>query len=277
MNMEEKQLMDRLIKIQKNNYILNEGESYYIYALEMINQIGSLDAYLRDDLIYGTFYIWISTSKYNHKELKELLEISLDKNHLFYKLEGKVQDAVFTRTFSALVIALIINEHRKENFIRYKDLIRVKSRSLEYMIMEKDLRGYVEESGWAHSIAHMADVLDELVQCEEICKVDLLEIIKVISDKICVGYYVYIDEESERLTNVIESILKMRVLNNHEIIDWLKKFKEKNNDESYIYNLHLKVNVKGFLRSLYFRLIEKEAFLEISEEIQKVLKEIEKK
>jgi Protein of unknown function (DUF2785). len=275
--MEEKQLMDRLIKIQKNNYILNEGESYYIYALEMINQIGSLDAYLRDDLIYGTFYIWISTSKYNHKELKELLEISLDKNHLFYKLEGKVQDAVFTRTFSALVIALIINEHRKENFIRYKDLIRVKSRSLEYMIMEKDLRGYVEESGWAHSIAHMADVLDELVQCEEICKVDLLEIIKVISDKICVGYYVYIDEESERLTNVIESILKMRVLNNHEIIDWLKKFKEKNNDESYIYNLHLKVNVKGFLRSLYFRLIEKEAFLEISEEIQKVLKEIEKK
>ncbi|WKL05120.1 DUF2785 domain-containing protein [Paenibacillus amylolyticus] len=31
---------------------------------------------------------------------------------------------------------------------------------------ERDYRGYDEEKGWAHAIAHAADVLDDLAQCK---------------------------------------------------------------------------------------------------------------
>ncbi|MBL4931673.1 DUF2785 domain-containing protein [Clostridium paridis] len=275
---EEIELKESLIEVRKNNYILEENK-YFIYALKMMHYIGTVDSYLRDDLIYETFNRWILRGRFNHKELKELLDISLDENHLFYRLDYDDKDAVFTRAFSALLIALIINKHRKEKYLDKNDLHRVNSKVLDYFINEKDLRGYVEIKGWAHAVAHIADALDELAQCEGLSKIDLLEMLNVIIDKVCIGNYVFIDEESERLTNVIESILKRNVLKNSEMIAWIKKFKEKINEEDYICKLHLKVNLKGFLRSLYFRITEKEDLLEINKEInkeiKKILKEIE--
>jgi hypothetical protein len=268
---EEDKLKEKLIKIQKNNYLIENQESYFTLGLEMLENIGSLDPILRDELIYGILFHWISKNKFTSEELTKLLEISIDKDHLFYKLYEKDEDAVFKRTFSVLIVALIIEKHRQEDFLSKEKLYEVKDKLIEYMNNEKDVRGYVEVKGWAHSAAHTADALDELVKCSFITKNDLSDVLKAIKTKVCIGYHVFIEEENERLVTVVDTLFNKNILSDSEIINWLNEFELKNPKTSYIQNMHLKVNVKGFLRALYFRLITQDNFIHINEEIKKII------
>lgn len=268
---EENKLKEKLIKIQNNNYLIENEESYFTLGLEMLENIGSLDPILRDELIYGILFHWILENQFTFEELKKLLEISIDKEHLFYKLYEKEEDAVFKRTFSVLIVALIIQKHRQENFLSKEKLYEVKDKLIEYMNNEKDVRGYVEVKGWAHSAAHTADALNELVKCSFITKNDLLDVLKAIKTKVCIGYHVFIEAENERLVTVVETLFNKNLLSDLEITNWLNEFELKNPKTSYIENMHLKVNVKGFLRSLYFRLITKDNFININEKIKKII------
>lgn len=268
---EENKLKEKLIKIENDNYLVEKKEGYFTLGLEMLDNIGSLDPILRDELIYGILFNWISKNKFTSKQHKNLLEISIDKDHLFYKLYEKDEDAVFKRTFSVLIVALIIKKHRQENFLSKEKLYEVKYKLIEYMNNEKDVRGYVEIKGWAHSAAHTADALDELIKCSFITKNDLLDILKAIKTKICIGYHVFIEEENERLVTVVETLFNKNMLSDLEITNWLNEFELKKSMSSYIQNMHLKVNVKNFLRSLYFRLITQDNFNHINEEIKKVI------
>jgi hypothetical protein len=276
MTYEETILKEKLIKIKNDNYILEKEESYFPLGLEMMHNIGSIDHELRDKLIYTTSFYLISGNRFTIDELENLLNISLDSSHLFYKLYDKDEDAVFKRTFSVLIVALIINEHRKENFLSEKVLYEVKDKLIEYMLNETDVRGYIEIKGWAHSAAHTADALDELVQCLCFNKTDLIDVLNSIKAKVCIGYYVYVDEESERMVTVVENSFNRKQLSNSEIIEWLQGFElenpKGNNKGSHIDNYHLKVNIKEFLRSLYFRLVEQEDSKFIIEEIKGILK-----
>ena len=274
MNIKENILKEKLKVIKNNNYLLQDDESYFIIVIEMLENIGSLDPELRDELIYDILAHWIPRGVFNSKELNELLNISLGNSHLFYKIRDKDEDAVFKRAFSVLIVALIISEHREENFLSEKVLHEVKDKVIEYMIIEEDVRGYIEVKGWAHSAAHTADALDELVQCNCFSSDDLLDILNSIRAKVCIGYYVYIHEESERMVTVVENSLNRKMLDNLKIIEWLQGFRLKDPSNIYMDNFHLKVNVKGFLRSLYFRLLDRDDSGSIIEEIRKMLNKL---
>ncbi len=134
----------------------------------MAAHIGSPDPELRDDLIYDIFAHWIEADLLDAGQLKQLLDVSLDGSHLFYRIGESGTDSVFTRTFSALVIALIVDAHRRHAFLTSGELHRVKDEIEDYLCRERDVRGYVDGKGWAHAVAHAADMLAELAQCPEL-------------------------------------------------------------------------------------------------------------
>lgn len=212
MTQEEKILKDKLLKAKDNNYLLENQENYFPLGLEMIDNIGALDPELRDELIYETLFHWITEGRFTLEQLEYLLNITLDSTHLFYKVCDKDEDDVFRRTFSVLIVALIIYEHRKQNFLSGEVLYKIKDKLLEYMHVEKDVRGYVQVRGWAHSAAHTADALKELVQCDCFDKADLLDVLDSIKAKMCIGYYVYVDEESERMATAVKRSLTEKYL-----------------------------------------------------------------
>lgn len=270
--MEILELKNKLNNIKKNNFAIEKGENYFLYSKIMMENIGVLDSELRDDLIYEILCNWIIEGKLSEEEMKEILKIALDNDHIFYKLKEKDEDAVYTRSFSMLIIALIIYVHRKNKFLHNEIIFEVMDKVLDYINDEKDLRGYVSERGWAHAIAHVSDVLDELANCTCIKEVNLIKILNSIRNKASVGYYVYIDEESERMVNAVESVLNRKVVNEEYILNWLKGFKVEG--ENYIEKYHSKVNCKGFLRTLYFRVIDIEEYQYIRDEIKNILKNL---
>ena len=253
-------LKAKLTEIRNSKYCPDDTQDYFSLATEMAEYLGSPDPELRDDLIYETFASWIEADRFSPTQLKHLLYTCLDDSHLFNKIGESGGDSVFTRTFSLLVIALIIGSHRRKDFLARADLASVKGKLVEYMRKEMDVRGYVDEKGWAHSTAHAADVFNELARCAEFTDPqDMMDILNALRGKAMINDYIYIHKEDERMVTAAVSVLNRRILEEQAVINWVESFLEIGKINKHPQDDYLRANVQSFLRSLYFRLLPDES------------------
>ncbi|HEY4723424.1 MAG TPA: DUF2785 domain-containing protein, partial [Anaerolineae bacterium] len=248
----ENELRDQLRAITANDYRVPDGVDYWQTSLDMLAHIGAIDAELRDDLIYTTFIKWARAELYTPDQYRALLNIALDDRHLFFGLGERDTDTVFTRSFSILLSVLPIYNHRLTPFLTQHEIRTTLDRVLDYLARETDLRGYVEVKGWAHATAHAADVLDELAQCEGIDRDGLLQILTTIRSKASTVETVFIHEEDERLAYATLSLIQRGLLHAQDVESWLRSFAPIETTGSWRDRYRL-VNVKNFLRSLYFQ------------------------
>ena len=250
-----------------------KSEPHIIEA--MMEHIWSTDPELRDKLIYSSFFRLINNL--NHDKLIELLELSLSDSFLFKGIGENGTDTVFTRTFTSLLIALILYRDNQDDFLPQSTILKVKDALLNYLNEENDLRGYVPEKGWAHSIAHVADALDELVVNKKCPSEFFQEILEALCRKMFYSINVYIHNEDERLITPLMAMIEhgLPVETVKSIIDHLplklKEQKEQINFENYMFLL---ANTKTFLKSLYIKSIGKTNLLPLQESITPVLNKI---
>jgi hypothetical protein len=174
---------------------------------------------------------------------------------MLHNLGEQDSDSVFTRSFSILVLPLLLITHRSRPLFSASEIDRIKGQLLYYLANEKDLRGFVRDKGWAHAIAHAADALDDLAQCAEMNKSDLAEILEMIRKVVCVESACYVHSEDERMVTAVIAVLRRELLPDAEITQWIEGF----SDLALIVNSTperhmIRTNVKNFLQSLYFRL-----------------------
>lgn len=270
----EKQALKELLKSIKNNdYAVPEGVNPYELSLVMMENIGDIDSELRDDLILYNLFKWINEGILSAKEVYELLMIAIDEEHLLKGL-GNINDSVFARTFSSEIVAAAIYKHRKAKFISESDIQKAFNTVLKFYNEDRDVRGYIEGKGWAHGAAHGADALDEFARCEEIGYQGLKLILDAIYKKVNVNYYGYIHFEDERMITAVKAILERKIIPTKEIEEWIKNFNKIEKTGRYPEDLVIQFNVNIFLKSLYFRLIDKPEYEQITNTIREVLKEI---
>ncbi len=275
--MNDKLHLKNILKIIKeNDYRVPQDININDLAYEMINNIGSKDSKLRDNYIYTIFSYWIQNTDFLNDKLKDILKIARDEKHMFYKIGEINTDSVFTRSFSVLLIPLILINHRKNKFLTEAEVKNIFFDVTQYFLKELDLRGFVKCKGWAHSVAHTADALDELAICTEIGYEELLYILEIIKNKVKTSNYVFINEEDERLVTAIISVLNRKLISNEEFCMWIKSFNEIKKVGIYPDDSNIKINVKNFLRSLYFRILPLENKEKIVVEIAHTLSIIDK-
>lgn len=261
------------IKSGRNTW---EEKSKVLIVKSMAEHIGSTDSELRDQLIYSSFYqLILEENQLEHELLNELLDLCLSEL-LFKGIGEENTDTVFTRSFTTLLIALILYRDNEDNFLSKDKVLKIKDKLIDYLNLEKDLRGYVSEKGWAHSIAHISDAIDELVKNSKIDKKFYAEILKSLCEKVLVSTSVYVHDEEER---ILIPILEM--LNNglkpEEIENFiqyipvnLKIQREQIDEENYWY---LFANCKTFLKSFYIKVNSSSNLLSLSQSLEKCLKE----
>ncbi len=252
---DELTLKERLGQIAADEFRVDNNAERFELALAMARFIGSPDPDLRDGLIYPAFYTWILKHEaFTAVQLHQLLDLAVDENHLLYRLGEKGNDAVFTRSFSMLLLPLLLIAHRKRPYLTQPEIVSLKETVIRYLEQEQDVRGYIAEKGWAHAVAHAADALDDLALCEELRADDLRDILAAIRHKIGTDDYTFVHEEDERMVTAVASLLSRQVLSEAEINDWIRSFvpfvaEVETGPASSCY-----LNVKNFLRSLYLRL-----------------------
>ncbi|KMY33239.1 hypothetical protein ACZ11_07700 [Lysinibacillus xylanilyticus] len=243
----------------------------------MMLHIGSLDSELRDNLIYGSFYELIREKNLlEHSLLTELLEECLN-NLLCKGIEDRESDLVFTRTFTSLLIALILYRDNEDNFLSEHKINECKDRLLAYLSAESDVRGYVPVKGWAHSVAHMADAIDELVKNPKLNKASYIEVVGTLFNAILQEDYAFIHNEDERILVPIFTMLEYG-LEEQEITKLLQELpatlKVKKEQLDVQHHRILVFNCKSFVKSFYIKTNGKPKFATLHKSIEACLDEL---
>ncbi|QKS58246.1 DUF2785 domain-containing protein [Paenibacillus barcinonensis] len=239
-------------------------EQPYDLALHMMHHIGSPDPVLRDELIYFTMAEWIGQHVFSDEQLKALLLLAMDEEHLFYRIGEQGTDSVFTRAFSVLMLPPILGVDRQRPFLHRDEIHWIKERLITYLRGEMDVRGYVENKGWAHAPAHAADAVEDLAKSPYLARTDLLELLHALSIKVMESNQVYIYDEDQRMAQAAMTILGRNLLEQAELEDWVKLLQDaRSEDEDEGRTLQqfsqLSLNIRMFMQSLYFVIRDQKA------------------
>ncbi|WP_158077156.1 DUF2785 domain-containing protein [Caenibacillus caldisaponilyticus] len=250
----KKQLIE--LKAMAKEQIFNLDMDDLIH--KMLVNIGTVDPELRDALIYATFIRLIDDDFLTGRQLQAVMETCLDHNHLFYRIGETNSDSVFTRSFSSLIIAAVLEKDKKGSLLPAPLVAKATASGHSYLRQERDTRGYVEGKGWAHSIAHGADLLVAAINHPHYRPEQSKAFLDTVRHCLFKDAAVYTDDEDERLIFVIESLID-KGLEETEFVDWILKvfddlemlFEEEGHALTFY---RKKRNVTNFFKSLYFRL-----------------------
>lgn len=187
----------------------------------MLKNIGSLSPQLRDNTIYIG---WVNLEESNRISTKQklwLIDEVLSRNLLFDGIEDGCSDKVFTRSFTSLLLVVLIESHFKNRYIDTeieKEIIKL---SIEYMETEKDNRGLVDEKGWAHAFAHGADLLETISKSIYLTSDSATRVLNCIS-RALIDIENFLFGEESRLNKVIIALIKYNKLNQSKLNSWIE-------------------------------------------------------
>ncbi|GCE10962.1 DUF2785 domain-containing protein [Tengunoibacter tsumagoiensis] len=238
--------------LAENNYVVPAELDQFGLAQALMQNLGSTDQELRDELSYMILASGIiGGQKLQETQLEYLLDMALDEWHLFQGIGESETDTVFMRSFSNLIIAaLLYNDAHQPTFTEAK-VRRVKEELLRYAQEERDWRGYVKGKGWAHAMAHLADTLDECAQNHFMGVEDRKEILNVVKQLVSIKEPLEHEEDS-RLANVAYRIILGKQVEDEYLSSWIDACAESLAQRQHPDYLLSSTNMRNFLRSLYF-------------------------
>lgn len=246
---------------------------------EMLCNIGSTDPELRDALIYNAFGKLIQEDYLKVDQWRYIVKTCMDTNHLFLHIGETGTDSVFSRSFSSLVLALILEKDSQEFRLSETEVREIIKQSILYLELERDIRGYVKDKGWAHSVAHGADLLAEAVKHPYFdmgLVDDCLQAVQHNLFKRDEEGIPYLDDEEERLVFVIEALLG-RGATEDRIASWISEVSTNlnellNREGTNLVFFRKRGEIVRFFRAVYFRCLFNGNFPIIQQRLLKELK-----
>ncbi|HZD67837.1 MAG TPA: DUF2785 domain-containing protein [Actinomycetes bacterium] len=246
--------------IANDEKALPQGEWVAELAPELLSWLGSTDAELRDEFAYRILAAWIERDQFGPDQLRELISQMVD--NLQIGLGQRDGDSVFLRSYSALVLMEIVAHDNVHSFLRREEVARLLHAALDYLRQECDLRGWVEGPGWAHAVAHTADLLMMLARNLQLGGAELRRLLDGVADRLLQPCgVVLVQHEDERLAYAVLNVLRRGLVEREFLEGWLARFTHPTGRDSWrlVHALEgesaARVNVTSFLRSLYFQLI----------------------
>jgi len=258
--MTDTELKDKLIEIKNNDFHVPEGFSDFEAVEYVMRALHSTDSDLRDDLGYTILSKWLIEFKLlDGKQLMTILNRTLSERLLFYEVGEELSDHVFLRSFSALLIALILYRDNQEPFIGRQDYTELLEHLNHYCELENDYRSFVEGKGWAHAPAHISDALDECAQNRFVGESECITIWESLLTMLRNAPTVFDAEEDERMATAVVSMVTSKKITVSVLIQWLRNIDLQKPNQSvhasaFRKYLIQRVNMKHFVRCIYFRL-----------------------
>lgn len=247
--------MDRdfWISVAKNDYMVPEGHSLEELTNALFGYLGSTDPELRDEIAYIVYANFLKRDLYTNEEIqKHIRELLANLENGIGETES---DPVFLRAFSVLFLAEIVHNDNKKELFGKDQILAILEKGLWYLASEKDPRGFVPVKGWAHALAHTADLMLVLGRNRHVEADGLERILQGIARKLVSSTdWVYIHGEDERLANAVMAVIQRDLLTIGFWEEWFKSLTEPEQSWKGAYENEEQAkafhNVRNFLRSL---------------------------
>jgi hypothetical protein len=175
---------------------------------ELLEMLASPDPELRDQLAYSALASWIYERKILDAAALQPVTSTLLGN-LRIDLGSVGTDAVLRRSFSALILSVVVARDNADPVLDENGYRRILTATLAYLEAEKDTRGYDQTKGWMHSAAHTADLLKFLARSRYATTTDQAKILEAITRKLN-SSSVLIYGEDERLARAVLAIVNRK-------------------------------------------------------------------
>lgn len=219
----------------------------------LVEQIGSLDAEVRDGLVYRLFTLYYSRSDLSDSLKQSIFDAMLEKSQMGLGEVGS--DSVFTRSFAQLILAHAIQADQQQPSLQEEGVRQLFQQLPAYWGRERDARGYVQERGWAHAIAHASDLVKMSAEHPLFSTRQAVQQLQEVNALLTIGS-VYIDDEMERVATAILSLFR-HMPDEWMAIEWLEQLDEQASRDlalngytpSYFYS---RTNRLQLMQHLYF-------------------------
>ncbi|EAE1340889.1 DUF2785 domain-containing protein [Listeria monocytogenes] len=239
--------------LKQTNYILPKDPDASNETIDtMLSYLSSVDSELRDNIAYNIFFEWlVGQDNLTTDQKRRIYNYAVNKNNLLFKINIIDSDAVFQRSFLALIIALLLENNKVHNFLTDNEIRKTLNLLIELLEKEKNTHSFIEEKGWAHCIAHTADALDELIYQRTISEIDVKKIMTAITFFYKTNPNILTGEEDERLSNILITALFEQKINIEEVKNWLNSLSEA--IPNHLPEIPL-INIKQFTQTLLIKL-----------------------
>lgn len=192
----------------------------------MLENIGiSDDSEFRDEVIFYGWYKLLENNRRSMTQKKWLFDTALREKLLFKGIkQGKTDDS-FTRGFTSLLFRALLKDHNKNPWLEKEKIILLANDVETYLQLEKDTRGLVENKGWCHCFAHIADLMAELVRTD-FPKNELNEVYLQGIKRANIFLDEFIFGEEMRLNKVIIALISENLLSEDELVFWLEEIQQ---------------------------------------------------
>lgn len=125
--------------LKQNNYILpNDPDASNEIIDTMLSYLSSIDSELRDHIAYNIFSEWLVVQDNLTTEQKmRIYNYAVNKNNLLFKINIIDSDAVFQRSFLALIIALLLENNKVHNFLTDNEIRKTLDLLIELLEKKK--------------------------------------------------------------------------------------------------------------------------------------------
>ena len=248
---------------------------------EMLNNIGNLDSELRDNLIYGVLAEALQEDSLTIIQKKEIWSYISEKNLIVIGITEIESDMIFTRSFAVLILTSLLANDATTHFLSEAELKKSFELALTYLKDEKDTRDYIVEKGWAHGLAHGADLLTFTVSHPSFSFNLSEKVLKSLTKVIFRPTTPFNFGEEDRLSQVIIALVDRHPEALELLIPWLRAL------ENDLFNLagretytlaysHIHFKYYSFVQSIYFRLLAEDE-VKYKETLQKIMAIIKEK
>jgi hypothetical protein len=181
-------------------------------------------------------------------------------------------DTVFLRSFSALILEMAVHLDQlwdaglvpdRTAFLSQEEVLRWHTAAVAAFAGEKDLRGCTEDSGWAHALAHMSDLLGALARSPHLDRAHLEQILTAIADKLIAptDTVLLFEEDHRMIRGAVMHALFRNEIGPEFLHAWVGKLAHRPDGTSWgtVFGAdscddaanRARTNVRSFLRALY--------------------------
>jgi len=208
-----------LVQLKEQGFDIADPDSRDRFAIELVDCLGDPDPQIRDGIAFEGFVTLLRGKQLQTDAIHTLLTTMTNQ------LNSDEEDQFgFRKPFLALALAEVARVDRIEPIFSEAERDELVTTSTAYMRSIDDYRGFDEEEGWRHAVAHTADLQMQLTLNSAVTNEQLLRIRDAIATQVAPqGEHFYVYGENERLARPILFMATRDVFTEQEWIDWFAK------------------------------------------------------
>ena len=221
---------------------------------QLVNCLGHPDPTVRDGFAYERFVDALrnrAPDADTRRAVGSLLGNILEN-------DSNANDPGFEKPFAVLVLAEVARTDRVDPYLLPEERSALVKTGADYLSSVRDYRGFSEDEGWRHGVAHAADLMLQLSLNENINADDAAQMLAAIKSQVLPAHnHHYIYGEARRLARPVLFLAMGGHLSEEDWASWFETFKPDENDPAWeapymsragLANLH---NTRQFMNAVY--------------------------